>query len=70
MTSWSSSSFLHACFYKPVFFMHVFTSLFEALFHHNLAATAIGKAHDVDATLGGLFNLHAVDGVDGDRSVG
>lgn len=51
--------FLHACFYI----------LFEALFHHNLAAAAIGKAHDVDATLGGLLNLHAVDGVDGDRSV-
>ena len=71
--------FLHACFYmftftcvllQACFFMHVFTSLFEALFHHNLAAAAIGKAHDVDATLGGHLNLHAVYGVDGDRSVG
>lgn len=71
--------FLHVCFYMPVFtslffqacfFMPVFTSLFDALFHHNLATAAIGKAHDVDATLGGLLNLHAVDGVDGDRSVG
>lgn len=60
-----TSMFFHVCFYMPVF-----TSLFEALFHHNLAAAAIGKAHDVDATLGGLLNLHAVNGVDGDRSVG
>lgn len=56
---------LHACF-----FMHVSTCLFEALSHHNFATAAISKAHDVDATLGGLLNLHAVDGVDGDRSVG
>ena len=70
MTSWSSSSFLHACFYMHVFFMDAFTYFLEALSHHNLATAAISKAHDVDATLGGLLNLHAVDGVDGDRSVG
>ena len=80
MTSWSSSSFVHACFYMHVsimhvffmhvFFMHVFSCFLEALSHQNLATAAISKAHDVDATLGGLLNLHAVDGVDGDRSVG
>ena len=50
--------------------MHVFSCFLEALSHHNLATAAISKAHDIDATLGGLLNLHAVDGVDGDRSVG
>ena len=57
-------------FVNPCFTRLLCLSMPSFLLLQHLLYVAVGIFHDVEARLGDGVHTHAVDGVDGDRSVG